>query len=158
MARKKFSRREKSEYEQKLLELARVTRVVKGGRRFRFRAVVVAGNRNGKVGIGVGKGVDVSESVRKAFNEARKNMIQVKRYNSTIACDSRAKMGSAEVMLKPAKPGRGIVAGGAVRAVVGLAGIRDIVSKSLGSSNKLAVARATVKALEKVKFLSGRER
>lgn len=157
MARKRFSRREKSEYDQKLLELARVTRVVKGGRRFRFRATVVAGNRNGKVGVGVGKGIDVSESVRKAFNSAKKNMIQVKRRNSTIACDSKAKVGSARVLLKPAKPGRGIVAGGAVRAVVDLSGIRDIVSKSLGSANKLSVARATIKALEQVKILSGRQ-
>lgn len=158
MARKRFSRREKPEYEQKLLELARVTRVVKGGRRFRFRATVVAGNRNGKVGVGVGKGVDVSEAVRKAFNGARKKMIQVRRHNSTIACDSKAKVGSARVMLKPAKPGRGIVAGGAVRAVVDLAGIRDVVSKSLGSANKLSLARATVKALEQIKILSGREK
>ena len=158
MARRKFSRREKPEFEQKLLELARVTRVVKGGRRFRFRATVVAGNRNGKVAVGVGKGVDVSESVRKAFNEARKNMVHIKRFNNTIACKTEAKVGSARVMIRPAKPGRGIVAGGAVRAVVELAGIRDIVSKSLGSSNKLSVARTTIKALEQVKVLSSREK
>lgn len=156
MARKRFSRKERSEFDQKLLELARVTRVVKGGRRFRFRATVVAGNRNGKVGVGVGKGVDVSESVRKAFNSARKNMVQIKRYNNTIACEAKAKVGSARVMIRPAKPGRGVVAGGAVRAVVEMAGIRDIVSKSLGSANKLNVARATVKALEQVKTLSSR--
>ena len=157
MARKKFStRREKPEYEQKLLDLARVTRVVKGGRRFRFRATLVIGNRNGKVGVGVAKGNDVSEAVRKAFNSAKKKLAQVKRYNSTIACSAEAKVGSAKVMLKPAKPGRGIVAGGAVRAVVDLAGIRDIVSKSTGSANKLSVARATLKALEQVKVLSGR--
>ncbi len=159
MARKKFSsRREKPEYEQKLLDLARVTRVVKGGRRFRFRATLVIGNRNGKVGVGVAKGADVSEAVRKAFNAAKKKMVQVKRYNSTIACPAEAKTGSAKVMIKPAKAGRGIVAGGAVRAVVELAGIRDIVSKSMGSSNKLSVARATLAALEKVKNLSGREK
>lgn len=158
MARKRFSRREKPEYDQKLLELARVTRVVKGGRRFRFRATVVAGNRNGKVGVGVGKGTDVSDSVSKAFNGARKNMIQVRRYNNTIACQVNAKVGSARVMIRPAKPGRGIVAGGAVRAVVEMAGIRDIVSKSLGSANKLSVARATIKALEQVRVLSGRQK
>jgi small subunit ribosomal protein S5 len=159
MARKKFSnRREKPEYEQKLLDLARVTRVVKGGRRFRFRATLVIGNRNGKVGVGVAKGADVSEAVRKAFNAAKKKMVLVKRYNSTIACPAEAKTGSAKVMIKPAKAGRGIVAGGAVRAVVELAGIRDIVSKSMGSSNKLSVARATLAALEKVKTLSGREK
>ncbi|OGI25850.1 MAG: 30S ribosomal protein S5 [Candidatus Moranbacteria bacterium RBG_13_45_13] len=159
MAKRKFStRREKPEYDQKLLDLARVTRVVKGGRRFRFRAVLVIGNRNGKVGVGVAKGNDVSEAVRKAMNAAKRRLIQVKRYNSTIDCPAEAKVGSARVMIKPAKAGRGIVAGGAVRAVVELAGIRDIVSKSMGSANKLSVARATLAALEKVKVLSGREK
>jgi small subunit ribosomal protein S5 len=159
MARKKFhSKREKSEYDQKLLDLARVTRVVKGGRRFRFRATLVIGNRNGKVGVGVAKGADVSEAIRKAFNAAKKKIIQVKRRNSTIACEAEAKVASARVMIKPAKAGRGIVAGGAVRAVIELAGIRDIVSKSMGSANKLSVARATLAALEKVKVLNGRER
>ena len=158
MARKKFTRKERPEFDQKLLDLARVTRVVKGGRRFRFRATLVIGNRNGKVGIGVAKGNDVSEAVRKAYNAAKKKMIQIKRRNNTITCETTAKDGSARVLLKPARPGRGIVAGGAVRAVVELAGIRDIVSKSLGSSNKLSVARATIEALEKVKILSGREK
>lgn len=159
MARKKFqSRKERPEFDQKLLDLARVTRVVKGGRRFRFRATLVIGNRNGKAGVGVAKGADVSEAVRKAFNAARKKMVLVKRYNSTIACPAEAKVGSAKVMLKPAKAGRGVVAGGAVRAVVELAGIRDIVSKSMGSPNKLSVARATLAALEKVKTLSSREK
>jgi small subunit ribosomal protein S5 len=157
MAKRKFSnRREKQEFDQKLLDLARVTRVVKGGRRFRFRAVLVIGNRNGKVGIGVAKGNDVSEAVRKSYNDARKKMIQIKRHNSTIACQVEVKSGSAKVLLKPAKPGRGIVAGGAVRAVVEMAGIRDIVSKSMGSSNKLSVARATIDALEKVRSISSR--
>jgi small subunit ribosomal protein S5 len=159
MAKKRFSsRKEKPEYDQKLLDLARVTRVVKGGRRFRFRAVLVIGNRNGKVGVGVAKGNDVSEAVRKAMNSAKRNLIQVKRYNSTIACPAEAKVASARVMIKPAKAGRGIVAGGSVRSVVELAGIRDIVSKSMGSANKLSVARATLAALEKVKILSGREK
>ena len=159
MARKKFSsRKERPEYDQKLLDLARVTRVVKGGRRFRFRATLVIGNRNGKVGVGVAKGADVSEAVRKAFNDGKKKLILVKRHNSTIACPAGEKVGSAKVMLKPAKAGRGIVAGGSVRAVVELAGIRDIVSKSMGSSNKLSVARATLAALENVKTLSSREK
>jgi len=156
MSKRRFNRKERSEFDQKLLELARVTRVVKGGRRFRFRAVVIAGNRNGKIGVGIAKGADVSEAVRKGFNDAKKNMVQIKRFNNTIACDVEAKLGSAKVMLKPARPGRGIVAGGAVRAVVELSGIRDIVSKSLGSANKLSLARATVKALENVKVLSGK--
>ena len=144
-------RRQKPEFEQKLLDLARVTRVVKGGRRFRFRATLVIGNRKGKVGVGVSKGVDVSDAISKAFNGAKKNMIDVDVSGNTIAHDVSVKLGSAKIILKPAKEGRGIVAGGAVRAVVDLAGIRDIISKSLGTSNKLNVARAAIKPLEELK-------
>ncbi|MFZ5982207.1 MAG: 30S ribosomal protein S5 [Patescibacteria group bacterium] len=140
-------KREKPEYDQKLLDLARVTRVVKGGRRFRFRATLVIGNRKGKVGVGVGKGPDVAEAIRKAYSDGQKNLIIAPIKKNTIAHDVDFKLGSAKVMLKPAQEGRGIVAGGAVRAVVDLAGIKDIVSKSLGSSNKLNVARATIEAL-----------
>ena len=140
-------KKEKPEYDQKLLDLARVTRVVKGGRRFRFRATLVIGNRKGKVGVGVGKGADVSDAIRKAFDDAKKNLISVISKGSTIPHEVEIKKGSAKIMLRPAKKGRGIVAGGAVRAVVDLAGIKDIVSKSLGTSNKLNVARATAAAL-----------
>jgi small subunit ribosomal protein S5 len=148
---KKFNRREKSEYEQKLLDLARVTRVVKGGRRFRFRATIVIGNRKGKVGVGVAKGSDVSDAMQKAFNDAKKNLIELHLSGNTIPHEIKKKKGSAEVLLKPASEGRGIIAGGSVRAVVDLAGIRDIVSKSLRSSNKLNVARATIEALKSLK-------
>lgn len=141
-------KREKPEFEQKLLDLARVTRVVKGGRRFSFRATMVIGDKKGRVGVGVGKGSDVSNAIGKAVNDAKKGMITVDISKGTIPYDMSVKMGSAKIMLKPAKEGRGIVAGGAVRAVVDLAGIRDIVSKSLGTSNKLNVARATIKALK----------
>jgi len=151
------TKKEKPEYDQKLLDLARVTRVVKGGRRFRFRASLVIGNRKGKVGVGVGKGADVSDSIKKAYDDARKNMIDVPMCKNTIAHEVFIKMGSARVMLKPAAKGRGIVAGGAVRAVVDYAGIKDIVSKSLGTANKLNVARATVKALESLKAAKNRE-
>ncbi|HMN19116.1 MAG TPA: 30S ribosomal protein S5 [Candidatus Moranbacteria bacterium] len=144
-------RREKPEFEQKMLDLARVTRVVKGGRRFRFRATLVIGDRKGRVGVGVAKGSDVSDSIQKAYNDARKNLITVELAGNTIPHDASQKLGSAKVLLKPASEGRGVIAGGAVRAVVDLAGIRDIVSKSLGSSNKLNVARATVEALKKLK-------
>lgn len=140
-------KREKPEFEQKLLDLARVTRVVKGGRRFSFRATMVIGDRKGKVGVGVGKGSDVSNAIGKAVNDAKKDMITVDISTGTIAYDIDVKMGSAKIMLKPAREGRGIVAGGAVRAVVDLAGIKDIVSKSLGTANKLNVARAAIKAL-----------
>ncbi|HEX8973951.1 MAG TPA: 30S ribosomal protein S5 [Patescibacteria group bacterium] len=148
---KKPMRREKPEFEQKLLDLARVTRVVKGGRRFRFRATLVIGNRKGQVGVGVAKGTDVSDSIQKAFNDAKKNLITVNLSANTIPHDIEKKLGSAKVLLKPASEGRGVIAGGAVRAVVDLAGIRDIVSKSLGTSNKLNVARATVEALKDLK-------
>ncbi|MDO8240844.1 MAG: 30S ribosomal protein S5 [Candidatus Moranbacteria bacterium] len=140
-------KKEKPEFDQKLLDLARVTRVVKGGRRFRFRATLVIGNRKGKVGVGVGKGADVSDAIKKAFEDAKKSMIVVKITKGTIAHDINFKSRSAKIILKPAVEGRGIIAGGAVRSVVEFAGIKDIVSKSLGTANKLSVARATVEAL-----------
>ena len=140
------------EFEQKLLDLARVTRVVKGGRRFRFRASVVIGNRKGRVGVGVSKGSDVSDAMQKAYNDAKKHMINITMKNNTIPHEVLMKLGSARVLLKPATQGRGIIAGGPVRAVVELAGIKDIVSKSLGSSNKLNVARATIEALKSIKL------
>lgn len=144
---KKMARREKPEFDQKLLNLARVTRVVKGGRRFRFRATLVIGNRKGKVGVGVAKGSDVSDAIQKAFNDAKKNMVTIELDGATISHDVSAKLGSAKVLLKPASLGQGIIAGGAVRSVVNLLGVKDIVSKSLGASNPLNVARVTVKAL-----------
>ena len=144
-------KKEKPEFDQKLLDLARVTRVVKGGRRFRFRATLVIGNRKGKVGVGVGKGSDVSDAIGKAFDDAKKNLINVDVRKNTISHDISVKLGSAKIILKPAPEGRGIVAGGAIRAVVDYAGIKDIVSKSLGTANKLNVARATILALEKLK-------
>jgi len=150
---KKFNKRkrEKPEFEQKLLDLARVTRVVKGGRRFSFRATMVIGDKKGRVGVGVGKGTDVSNAIGKAVNDAKKKMISINTKNGTILYDVQMKLGSAKIMLKPARKGRGIVAGGAVRAVVDLAGISDIVSKSFGTSNKLNVARATIEALKEFK-------
>ncbi|TAK94994.1 30S ribosomal protein S5 [Patescibacteria group bacterium] len=144
-------RREKSEYDQKLLALDRVTRVVKGGRRFRFRATLVVGNRRGKVGVGVAKGSDVSDAISKANHSALKNLVEIQMDGNTISHDVFKKLGSARVMLKPAKEGRGVIAGGAVRSVIDLVGIRDVVSKSLGTSNKLSVARATIEALKSLK-------
>lgn len=142
------TRREKPEFDNRLLDLARVTRVVKGGRRFSFRAAVVIGNRKGKVGFGVAKGTDVASAVQKATNAAKKKMITVAIKNGTIPYDIMLKKGSAKVMLKPAHEGSGVISGGAMRAIVDLAGIRDIVTKSFGTSNKLNVARATCAALE----------
>jgi small subunit ribosomal protein S5 len=149
-------KREKPEYDQKLLDLARVTRVVKGGRRFRFRATLVIGNRKGRVGVGVGKGADVSDAINKAFNDAKKNMITVIMHKNTILHDVFFKLGSAKIILKPASAGKGVIAGGAVRAVVDLAGIKDIVSKSLGTANKLNVARAAIAALSEFENVKNR--
>jgi small subunit ribosomal protein S5 len=140
-------RRQKSEFDQQLLDLARVTRVVKGGRRFRFRATMVIGNRKGKVGVGVSKGTDVSQAIQKAVADAKKKMITVNLDGNTIAHDLKQKLGSARVLLRPAAEGRGIIAGGAVRTVVELAGVKDVVAKSYGTSNKLNVARCTIEAL-----------
>lgn len=145
------ARRERPEYDQKMLNLARVTRVVKGGRRFRFRATLVIGNRKGKVGVGVAKGSDVSDAIQKAFQAAKKTMITVQLTGSSIAHEVNAKYGSAKVLLKPATKGRGLIAGGAVRAVMDLLGAKDIIAKSLGSSNNLNVAQATLLALQKLR-------
>lgn len=134
-----------------MLDLRRVTRVVKGGRRFRFRATLIIGNRKGRVGVGVAKGADVSDAIQKAYQDAKKNMVTIVLDGATISHDVRVKSGSARVLLKPGFKGQGIIAGGAVRTVVDLLGVRDIVAKSLGASNALNVARATVKALSSLK-------
>ncbi len=148
--KRSFKKRPKPEFEQKLLDLARVTRVVKGGRRFSFRATVVIGNRKGKVGVGVGKGTDVSNAIQKGFADAKKHIINIKLDSGTISHDIIKKDGSAKILLKPAPAGRGIIAGGAVRIVLDLLGVRDIVSKSFGTSNKLNVARGTIEALKEL--------
>lgn len=147
-------RREKPEYDQKLLNLARVTRVVKGGRRFRFRATLVIGNRKGKVGVGVAKGSDVSNAIQKAFAMAKKELVSVPLIGGSIAHAVAGKYGSAKVLLKPATAGRGLIAGGAVRAVMDLLGVKDIVAKSLGSSNNLNVAQAVLVALATLKNIA----
>lgn len=140
------------EFESKLLDLTRLAHMKAGGRRFRFRAVIIAGNKNGRVGIGVAKGRDVAQSIEKATRLARKNLITVPIAEYTIPYQVEAKFSSAEVLLKPQKKGRGLVAGGVVRAICNLAGIKDISSKFLSrTSNKLNIAGATIKALSKLK-------
>jgi small subunit ribosomal protein S5 len=147
--------REKSEFDQKVLDVARVTRVVAGGRRFSFRATVGVGNRKGKIGLGIGKGIDVSQAVEKAVAEARKNTIIVPLLEGTIPHEVSAKYGAAKVLIKPATKGRGLVAGGAVRVICDLAGIENITAKILSkSTNKLNNARATLDALRKLKVRS----
>ncbi len=140
------------EYEQKLLDVARVVRVVAGGRRFRFRAVMVIGDRKGKVGVGVAKGQDISIAIEKAVAHAKKNMIKVSLVDGTIPHQIEAKYSTAKVFLKPGIKGRGIVAGGAIRVVSDLAGIENLSAKTIGKTkNKLNNARATIKALGNLK-------
>ncbi len=147
------SPRVKEEFDSKLLDLARVARVVAGGRRFSFRAVIVVGNRTGKVGVGVAKGVDVTLAVEKAKRLAKKNLITVLiTREGTIPHQVEAKFGASKILLKPLLGSRGIVAGGAVRAICDLAGIRNISSKVISRSrNKLNNARATILALKQLK-------
>ncbi|MDO8444475.1 MAG: 30S ribosomal protein S5 [bacterium] len=140
------SRREPSEFEERVIEVRRVARTVKGGRRIRFRVLVVIGNKKGKVGMGIAKANDVAEAVKKAVAQAKKNMIIVPIIDGTIPYDVISKHGGAVVMLKPAASGTSIVAGGAVRAIAELAGITDLLSKMMGSSSKVNNITATLKA------------
>jgi small subunit ribosomal protein S5 len=145
--------RQKDDIQTKLLDLNRVTRVTGGGKRMRFRAVVIAGDKKGKIGIGVDKGRDVSQAVEKATRMAKKSLISVVILKDTIPYEVEAKFGPARILLKPQKKGRGLVAGGAVRTICELAGIKNISSKILsGSKNKLNNARATMQALSKLKI------
>jgi|SRR3989344_3790271 len=139
-------------FETKLLDLARVTRVTGGGKRMSFRAVVVSGDKKSKIGIGIDKGKDVSQAIEKATTRAKKNMLNVVITDGTIPHQVEAKYGPARILLKPQKKGRGLVAGGAVRTICDLAGIKNISSKILsGSKNKLNNAWATMEALRKLK-------
>src|SRR5437868_5237618 len=129
--------REQREFDQKVVEVKRVTRVVAGGKRMRFRALVVIGDHKGKVGMGLRKGSDVSESVNKAVNAAKKRMITLPLINDTIPHGLYVKYKSSQLMLKPAKPGTGVIAGGAARQVFELSGVKNVVCKMLGSNNKV---------------------
>lgn len=144
---------EKPEFEQKLLDVARTARMVAGGRRFSFRAVVVVGNKKGKVGVGVAKGTDVSIAVDKAVRQAKKHLINIPlTEDKSIPYQVEAKYKAARVLLKPAAKGRGITAGGTIRVICLLGGIENITAKIIGrTNNKLNNARATTKALEKLK-------
>jgi small subunit ribosomal protein S5 len=139
--------REPREFEQKILELARVTRVTKGGKRMRFRASLVIGDRRGRVGFGVAKGADVAMSVEKAFRQAKKNLVTVPLVNETIPHEIQSKFAAAKVLLKPAPKGTGLKSGGPTRIVLELAGVPNAVSKILGSKNKINCAKATFLAL-----------
>ena len=138
---------EPKQFEEVVINIDRVARVVKGGRRFRFKALVVVGDRKNKVGVGVSKGADVQAAISKATDVAKKNMITVPITNNTIPHDAEVKLSGARVLIKPAAPGTGIIAGGVVRQVIGVIDVKNMLSKSLGSTNKVNIAYATIEAL-----------
>jgi len=141
-----------SEFKEKVIDLRRVTRVVAGGKRFRFRVTILLGDERGRIGLGIAKGSDVQDAISKAKNKAKKNMIAIPLNGRTINHEVIAKYGAARVLLKPAVEGHGLKAGGAVRFVLSLVGIKDITAKCLGrTKNKLTNARATLSALKMIK-------
>ncbi len=139
---------EPKQFEELVINIDRVSRVVKGGRRFRFKALVVVGDRKAKVGVGVAKGADVQAAVAKATDVAKKHMITIPVLNDTVPHEAEVRFSGAQVLLKPAAPGTGIIAGGVVRTIIGVTGIRNLLSKSLGSTNKVNIAYATIDALK----------
>lgn len=141
---------EEKQFEERVVSIDRVARVVKGGRRFRFRALVVIGDKKGRVAIGIAKGADVQAAVSKAVDMAKKRLVSVPIYNGTLPHEAQAKVAGANIFIKPASPGTGLIAGGVVRTVLELAGYSNVLSKSLGSSNKINSAYATLDALKSI--------
>ena len=141
---------EEKQFDERILHVNRVARVVKGGRRFRFQALVVVGDRKNKVGVGVSKGADVTAAVAKATDVAKKNMMKVNLYKGTVPHEVVGKVGGAHILVKPASAGTGLIAGGVVRTVLEVAGISNVLSKSLGSTNKINTAYATLDALNQL--------
>lgn len=135
------------QYDHEVLDISRVVRVVKGGRRFRFRATVAIGDRSGTIGLGIGKSKDIQQAIQKAQDHAAKNIVHLSLYKGTIGHTASARFKGAVIMIKPAKPGTGLIAGGTVRTVADLAGIKDLVSKRHGSPNRLSNAKAAIMAL-----------
>lgn len=149
--------REPKEFEEVVLQVARVTRVVKGGRRLRFRATVVIGNRKGKVGLGIGKSSEVSVAIQKAVAQAKKDIIEVPIVKETVPHEVKLKFKAAEVMVMPANAGKGIIAGGAMRQILELAGYRNIIGKRFGTSNIVANAQAVIEALRELQLVPGQK-
>jgi small subunit ribosomal protein S5 len=141
----------RDDFEEAIVKIGRVTKVAKGGRRFRFTALVVVGDKNGTVGFGVGKAKEVPDAIKKALDDAFKSLVKVKINGSTINHDIEHKYNASRILLKPASEGTGLIAGGAARPVLELAGITDIIAKSLGSNNPNNLVQATVEALAKIK-------
>lgn len=141
---------EEKQFDERVVHIDRVARVVKGGRRFRFRALVVVGDRKNRVGVGTAKGADVTAAVTKATEVAKKHFVTVPVYKGTIPHEAEAKVSGARILIKPAAPGTGLIAGGTVRVVLEVAGISNVLSKSLGSTNKTNAAYATIAALQSI--------
>ena len=144
-------KREEKLFDERVVNINRVTKVVKGGRRFRFSALVVVGDKKGNVGFGTGKAQEVPDAIKKAIEDAKSNLVKVPKYRTTIPHEITGKYGAGEVFLKPAVGGTGVIAGGPVRAVLELAGVEDILSKSLGSSTPINIVRATFDAIENLR-------
>jgi len=151
-------KREPKEFDEEVIQISRVTKVVKGGRRLRFRATVVIGNHKGKVGIGIGKSHEVTGAIKKAIAKAKKGLVTVVLDGSTIPHDVKIKFKSSDIILLPAAPGTGLIAGGTIRKVLDLAGVKDILSKSYGTTNKINNVRATFQALKKLRITPFMER
>ena len=149
--KKRFGDRPKEEFEQRILDLARVTRVMKGGKRMSFRACVVIGDKKGRVAVALGKGADVTLAVNKAVNKAKKNIVHVPIVKETIPHEVYHKFGSSKILIKPASKGRGVIAGGVVRVILDLAGVKNVTSKILGTNNKVNNAKCTVLALDSLR-------
>lgn len=141
----------RDEFEQRILDIARVTRVMAGGKRMNFRACIAIGDRKGKVGVGLGKGADVTMAVNKAVNHAKKDMITVNTINDTITHEIYHKEGAAKLLFKPARSGKGVIAGGVARTILELAGIKNATSKQMGTNNKINNARCTIEALRSLR-------
>jgi small subunit ribosomal protein S5 len=157
--KKNFKRDKRDqEFEQKIVDLARVTRVMAGGKRMKFRATIVIGDKKGRVGIGTGKGADVTVAISKAANVAQKNIIQTPIVNGTIPCEIKKKFGAAVIYLRSAKPGTGVIAGSSVRTVLELSGLQDVVGKIYGSKNKINNVKATINALKDLEKMVDRRK